>query len=313
MPEFSWLLKRLLMIIPTLLVILVVTFVLVRLLPGDPASAMLGDRSMDADVARINAQLGVDRSLPEQFILFVRQVLTGQLGTSFFLRQPVTQVIMERLPVSLTLTGLAALFSLIMAIPLAFVSALRRNSPVDVVIRGGFQITLSMPSFYIGLLLLTLFATRLHWFPVGGYGDNWHDRLWHLFLPAMTLALSLAAVLMGSLRQSILALLDAEYVAFARAKGLPGHIVLFRHVMRNSLIPMLNLFALNIGTIIGSAVITETVFAVPGICRLMVDSILSRDYPMVQGLVIVLAVLVSLIFLLADIVQALIDPRRTHD
>jgi len=149
-------------------------------------------------------------------------------------------------------------------------------------------------------------------FPVGGYGDTFIDKIWHLFLPSMTLALSLAAVLMNSLRASIIAVLDAEYVTFARAKGLSNRVVLLRHVLRNSLIPMITLFALNIGTIIGSAVITETVFAVPGICRLMVDSIFSRDYPMVQGLVIVLSVLVSLIFLVTDIIQVMLDPRRAR-
>lgn len=312
MPEFTYILKRILLIIPTLVVILLVTFVLVRLLPGDPASAMLGDRTLDADVVRINTQLGLDKPLPVQFLYFVRNVLTGHLGESFFLHQSVTQVIAERLPVSLMLTCMAGILSLVLAIPLAFISAVRRNSIADTTIRGAFQITLSMPSFYIGLLLLTLFATHFHWFPVGGYGSTFVDKLWHLFLPALTLALGLAAVLMSNLRSSILAVLDAEYVSFARAKGLPGYVVLFRHVLRNALLPMITLFALNIGTIIGSAVITETVFAVPGICRLMVDSIMSRDYPMVQGLVIVLSVLVSLIFLITDIIQSVIDPRRAQ-
>ncbi|QWA09865.1 ABC transporter permease [Sodalis ligni] len=312
MPELTYILKRILLIIPTLLVILVVTFAIVRLLPGDPASAMIGDRSTNADVARINSELGLDKPLPVQFFLFVRQVATGNLGNSFALHAPVTTVLVDRLPVTLLLTAMAGFFALVMAIPLAFYSALRRNSAGDMAIRGSFQVTLSMPPFYIGLVLLTLFSAHLHLFPVGGYGDTFIDKVWHLFLPSMTLALSLTAVLMNSLRASIIAVLDAEYVTFARAKGLSNRVVLLRHVLRNSLIPMLSLFALNIGTIIGSAVITETVFAVPGICRLMVDSIFSRDYPMVQGLVIVLAVLVSLIFLATDIVQVMLDPRRAR-
>lgn len=312
MSEFAYIVKRIFLIIPTLLVILVVTFTIVRLLPGDPASAMIGDRSTEADVTRINAQLGLDKALPVQFFLFARQVLTGNLGNSYVLHSPVTRVIAERLPVSLMLTAMAGLFALLMAIPLAFVSALRRNSAADMAIRGSFQVTLSMPSFYIGLVLLTLFSAHLHWFPVGGYGSSFIDKLYHLFLPSMTLALSLAAVLINNLRTSIIAVLDAEYITFARAKGLKGRVIMLRHVMRNSLIPSVSLFALNIGTIIGSAVITETVFAVPGICRLMVDSIFSRDYPMVQGLVIVLSVMVSLIFLVTDIVQVMIDPRRAR-
>lgn len=312
MTELNYIFKRILLIIPTLLVILVVTFTIVRLLPGDPASAMIGDRATDADVARINKELGLSQPLPVQFAYFVRQVASGNLGNSYAMHAPVTTVIAERLPVTLLLTGMAALFSLLMAIPLAFISALKRNSATDITIRGASQVTLSMPSFYIGLVLLTVFAAQLHWFPVGGYGDSWGQRLWHLFLPAMTLAVSITSVLIGSLRNSIIAVLNAEYVTFARAKGLSSRVVLLRHVLRNSLIPMLSLFALNIGTTIGSAVITETVFAVPGIARLMVDSIFSRDYPMIQGLVIVLSVLVSLIFLLTDIVQVMIDPRRAR-
>lgn len=312
MTELSYILKRILLIIPTLLVILVVTFTIVRLLPGDPASAMIGDRATDTDVNRINQQLGLDQSLPVQFAGFVRQVASGNLGNSYAMHAPVTAVIAERLPVTLLLTGMAALFSLLMAIPLAFISALKRNSATDITIRGASQVTLSMPSFYIGLVLLTVFAAQLHWFPVGGYGDTWGQRIYHLFLPAMTLAVSITSVLIGSLRNSIIAVLDAEYITFARAKGLSSRVVLLRHVLRNSLIPMLSLFALNIGTTIGSAVITETVFAVPGIARLMVDSIFSRDYPMIQGLVIVLSVLVSLIFLITDIVQVMIDPRRAR-
>ncbi len=312
MTEFSYILKRILLIIPTLLVILVVTFTIVRLLPGDPASAMIGDRATDADVARINKELGLDQPLPVQFLYFVRQVATGNLGNSYAMHAPVTSVIAERLPVTLLLTGMAALFAIVMAIPLAFVSALKRNSATDITIRGASQVTLSMPSFYIGLVLLTIFAAQLHWFPVGGYGDSFGQRVYHLFLPALTLAVSITSVLIGSLRNSIIAVLDAEYVTFARAKGLSSRVILMRHVLRNSLIPMLSLFALNIGTTIGSAVITETVFAVPGIARLMVDSIFSRDYPMIQGLVIVLSVLVSLIFLITDIVQVMIDPRRAR-
>jgi len=311
-PEFAYILKRILLIIPTLLVILVVTFTLVRLLPGDPASAMIGDRATTADVTRINAQLGLNKPLLVQFYDFVRQVASGNLGTSYSSHAPVTQVIAERLPVTLLLTAMAGVMALIMAIPLAFISALKRNSVADVAIRGTSQITLSMPTFYIGLVLLTLLSAKLHWFPVGGYGDTFGQKLYHLFLPALTLAVSITSILINSLRNSIIAVLDAEYITFARAKGLNSRVILLRHVLRNSLIPMLTLFALNMGTTIGSAVITETVFAVPGIARLMVDSIFSRDYPMVQGLVIVLSVLVSLIFLITDIVQVMIDPRRAR-
>lgn len=295
--------------IPTVVFILIVTFVLIRLLPGDPASAMLGDRARDADVARINASLGLDKPLVVQFFYFVRRVFTGDLGDSISLKTPVMTLIAQRLPVTLMLIGMAAIIALVLAVPLAFVAALRREKTADTVIRGTFQVGLSMPVFYIGILLLTLFAATLKWFPVGGYGDTFGSKLYHLFLPSLTLALSFAAVLMRNLRAAIIGVINAEYVDFARSKGLRTRIILMRHVLRNALISTITLFGLQIGSLLGGGVITETVFAVPGAGRLMIDSIYGRDYPVLQGLTIALAILVSLTFLVTDIVQAWLDPR----
>ena len=309
MPLASFLFRRSLQLIPTLVFILIVVFTLVRLLPGDPASAILGDRALDADVARINRELGLDRSIPVQFAAFVRSVATGDLGDSISLKVPVTRLIAERLPVTVLLTAMAASIAVALAVPLAFLAALRQGRGADAAIRGAFQVGLSMPVFYIGLILLTVFGARLGWFPVGGYGEGFLDHLYHLFLPAVTLALSLSAVLMRNLRSAIIGVVDAEYVQFARSKGLAPRLVLLRHVLRNALISTVALFGLSIGTLLGGAVITETVFAVPGAGRLMVDSIYGRDYPVVQGLTIALAVLVSLTFLATDLVQAWLDPR----
>jgi peptide/nickel transport system permease protein len=306
---FSYVLRRLLLIAPTLAVILAVTFAIVRSLPGDPASAMIGDRATEEGVARIDAELGLDKPLPIQFGYFVVRVLHGDLGVSFALHLPVSQIIVERLPVTLLLTAMAATLAIVMAVPLAFAAALSRGRFIDLVIRQVFQIGLSMPVFYVGLVLLTIFAANLRWFPVGGYGDNFFENLRHLFLPALTIAFSLSAILMRSLRAAILSVLDADYVNFARSKGLPMRIVLSRHVLRNALISTITLFGLHVGTVVGSAVISETVFAVPGIGRLMIDSIYARDYPVVQGLTIVLAVLVSLILLATDLIQSALDPR----
>jgi peptide/nickel transport system permease protein len=303
--------RRLLQLIPTLIFILIVVFVLVRLLPGDPASAVLGDRALDADVERINRELGLDRSLPVQFLAFTKMVFTGDLGNSISMKIPVTQLIWERLPITMLLTFMAAIIAIVFAVPLAFIAALRRNELPDNAIRGAFQVGLSMPVFYSGLILLTVFGAKLRWFPVGGYGDGFIDHVYHLFLPAVTLALSLSAILMRNLRSAIIGVVDAEYVTFARAKGLRSGLILFRHILRNAMISTLALFGLSIGTLLGGAVITETVFAVPGAGRLMIDSIYSRDYPVVQGLTIALAVLVSVTFLLTDILQAWLDPRVT--
>ncbi|UDL93833.1 MULTISPECIES: ABC transporter permease [Lichenihabitans] len=305
----GFVIRRILQIIPTLLFILVVTFVIVRLLPGDPLSAIAGDRVTDADVARAKAQYGLDRPLVLQFVAFVERVLHGDLGRSFVIQVPVSSLIADRLPVTLLLTGMAALFAILMAVPLAFVAAMRRNRPADAIIRGAFQVGLSMPVFYIGLVLLTVFSATLRWFPVGGYGNDWADHLYHLFLPALTLAVSLAAVLMRNLRAAIVDVLGAEYVDFARAKGLRPRLIMLRHVLRNALISTVALLGPTIGVLLGGAVITETVFAIPGVGRLMIDSIYGRDYPVIQGLTLALAVVVSLIFLLTDLLQAALDPR----
>jgi peptide/nickel transport system permease protein len=295
--------------IPTVVFILIVTFVLVRMLPGDPASAMIGDRALDADVARINHQLGLDRPVPVQFFYFVERVFTGDLGNSIGLKVSVLSLIVQRLPVTLMLTCMAGLIALVLAVPLAFVAALKREKVPDAAIRGAFQVGLSMPVFYIGIVLLTVFGAHLKLFPVGGYGDTFGDRLYHLFLPALTLAFSFAAVLMRNLRASIIGVMNAEYVDFAMAKGLRTRVILSRHILRNALISTVTLFGLQFGSLLGGAVITETVFAVPGAGRLLIESIYGRDYPVLQGLTIALAILVSLTFLLTDIVQAWLDPR----
>lgn len=300
---------RLLQIVPTFLAIGVVVFVLARLLPGDPVSAMLGDRATEEAVTRLRAQMGLDQPLWTQFLLFAGRTLHGDFGTSIALRVPVTTVIAERLPATLMLTALATVLAVGIAVPLAFVAAIQAGRWPDYLIRAAFQVGLSSPIFYVGLLLLTVFAAGLRWFPVGGYGDGVAGHLYHLLLPALTLALSFSAVIMRNLRAAILEVLQAEFVDFARSKGLSRRVVLFRHVFRPALLSTVTLVGLQVGALLGGAVITESVFAVPGVGRLMVDSIFARDYPMIQALTLVLAVIVSLAFLVTDLVQMWLDPR----
>lgn len=300
---------RLLQIVPTFLAIGAVVFVLARLLPGDPVSAMLGDRATEEAVTRLRAQMGLDQPLWTQFLLFAGRTLHGDFGTSIALRVPVTTVIAERLPATLMLTALATVLAVGIAVPLAFVAATQAGRWPDYLIRATFQVGLSSPIFYVGLLLLTVFAAGLRWFPVGGYGDGVAGHLYHLLLPALTLALSFSAVIMRNLRAAILEVLQAEFVDFARSKGLPRRVVLFRHVFRPALLSTVTLVGLQVGALLGGAVITESVFAVPGVGRLMVDSIFARDYPMIQALTLVLAVVVSLAFLVTDLVQMWLDPR----
>ena len=288
---------------------MLLVFLLVRLLPGDPASAILGDRATTEIVERTNRELGLDQPLPVQFLIFVRNLLGGDLGDSISLKVPVVRLILERLPVTLFLTLYAAVLGVLMAVPLAVLAAVRRNTWIDGLIRGVFQVGLSLPVFYVALQLLTLLGARLGWFPIGGYGEGFGGHLYHLFLPALTLGLNLAAVLVRTLRSAVIEVLTAEYVEFARAKGMRPRVILTRHVLRNALISTVTLLGLNIGALIGGAVITETVFAIPGVGRLMVDAIFGRDYPVIQGLTLTFAVLVSLVFLMTDLLHARLDPR----
>ncbi|SDR34593.1 peptide/nickel transport system permease protein [Rhizobiales bacterium GAS113] len=303
--------RRLAQIVPTLILAVVLVFLLAHLLPGDPAIALLGERATSEAVERTRQAMGVDRPLLEQFGLYVQNLLIGDLGRSMILRVPVAELISQRLPVTVMLTIMSALLAACIAVPFALLAALHRGSALDTLIRGAFQLGVSMPVFYIGLVLLIVLAAGLGWFPVGGFGDTIPDHVYHLALPALTLAMSLSAILMRNLRASLVEVLDAEYVTFATAKGLTRKLVVMRHVLRNAAISTVTLFGLHIGTLIGGAVITETVFAIPGLGRLMVDSIFSRDYQVVQGLTLVIAVLVSLVFLMVDIVLAMLDPRHS--
>ncbi len=293
----------------TVLLVAVLVFGLMHLLPGDPALVLLGDRATDAGIARLHHDLGLDRSLPVQFWEFLLHLVTLRLGDSITLRVSVLSLVRDRLPVTLLLTGMAAVIALVIAVPLALLAALRQGGWVDALVRMVAQVSLSMPVFYIGLVLLIAFAAGLHWFPVGGIGHDLGSDLYYLFLPALTLALSLSAVLLRNLREALIEVLRTEYVGFATAKGLRPRVVLGRHVLRNAWVSTVTLLGLNIGTLVGGAVITETVFAVPGVGRLMVESIFARDYAVVQGMTMVLAVLVSVVFLLLDALQALLDPR----
>jgi peptide/nickel transport system permease protein len=234
---------------------------------------------------------------------------TLNLGDSLTMRIPVATLLAQRLPVTLALTFYALLLALLIAVPLAFAAALREGGIADTVIQVASQIGLSTPVFYLGLILLITLAAGLGWFPVGGIGDSFFSDIRALFLPALTLALSLSALLMRNLRAALIEVLQAEFVSFARAKGLPRRLLLLRHVLRNALVSTLTLLGIRISGLVGGAVITETVFAIPGVGRLMIDSIFARDYAVVQGVVLVIAILVSLVFLATDALQAMLDPR----
>jgi peptide/nickel transport system permease protein len=298
---------RVLQTMATVLFVAVLIFALMHMLPGDPAQAMLGDRGTTEAIAQLHHELGLDRPIPVQFWEFLRRIVTLNLGESVAMRIPVTLLIADRLPNTLLLTAMAGLLALLIAVPLAFLAALRQGGWADAIIRGFSQLSLSMPVFYVGLILLITLAAGLRWFPVGGIGSGFVEDLYYLFLPALTLALSFSAILLRNLRSSLIEVLHAEFVSFATAKGLRRRVVLGRHVLRNA--STVTLLGLHTSSLVGGAVITETVFGIPGVGRLMVDSIFSRDYAVVQGLTMVLCVLVSVVLLAVDALQALLDPR----
>jgi peptide/nickel transport system permease protein len=293
----------------TVLLVALLTFTLLHMLPGDPAVVLLGERANEATIAQLHHQMGLDQPIPVQFWRYLVSLATLNLGDSLTMRIPVATLLVQRLPVTLGLTFFALLLALLIAVPLAFAAALHEGGIADTVIQVASQIGLSMPVFYLGLILLITLAAGLGWFPVGGIGDSFFSDIRALFLPALTLALSLSALLMRNLRAALVEVLQAEFVSFARAKGLPRRLLLLRHVLRNALVSTLTLLGIRISGLVGGAVITETVFAIPGVGRLMIDSIFARDYAVVQGTLLIIAVLVSLVFLATDALQAMLDPR----
>lgn len=309
MDILTFLRKRVIHMIPVLFGILVVVFLMVRLIPGDPARIMLGTHATPESLAALRAQLGLDAPMWQQFVVFTGTVLEGNLGISLVYRRPVINVILERLPPTLFLVAYATVFSLVITIPLSLWAALQQNQLPDRCVRVASTITLSMPSFWLGLNLLILFAVRIPLFPVAGYGNNFLDRLWHLFLPSVTITLMLAPMLIRSLRSGLIDVLKAPYVEFAHAKGVSERRVLQHHVLRNALISTVTILGLNIGWLVGGTVVIETVFSIPGLGSLMVSSIYARDYPVIQGVTMVFALLVISINLLTDIIYSILDPR----
>jgi peptide/nickel transport system permease protein len=308
-------LHRLAATIPVLLLVTAGVFALLHLTPGDPIDAMMAE-SADADAkASLRAELGLDRPLPVQYLAWMGRLLRGDLGRSIRNGEPVIENVSRRIRPSLQLALLAMTISLLIAFPVGIVSAVRRNTSFD---RAGTTFALfgiCMPNFLLALLLIFLFGVTLRWLPISGYVDPAEelvDGLRSLALPAVTLGLALAAVVTRTLRSSMLEALTEDYVRTARAKGLSEWRVMRGHVLRNALIPVVTVLGLQLGTLIGGAVITEYVFALPGVGRLVVDAVFARDYPLVQGVVLLIAVAFIASNLVVDLLYGLIDPRLRH-
>lgn len=307
-----FILGRLLAIVPVLVLVTAGVFFLIHLTPGDPIDAMMAESADPSVKAALSRELGLDQPIHVQYLRWMGRVLHGDLGRSIRNNQPVIEDVGRRIRPSVELALLAILIALVVAFPLGILSAARRNTPVDGAGTTFALIGICMPNFLIALLLIFLFGVTLRWLPVSGYTDPLEDPvngLRSLTLPAITLGLALGAVLTRTLRSSLIEALSEDYVRTGRAKGLPEGAIVGRHALKNSLIPVVTVLGLQLGGLIGGAVITEYVFALPGVGRLVVDAVFARDYPLVQGVVLLIALAYIATNLLVDLVYGLLDPR----
>lgn len=306
-------LRRLLETIPILLGVTLLTFLILHMSPGDPAVLIGGPTATAQDIANIRARLNLDRPLPEQYLTFVGNLVRGDLGTSLQRREPVWNMIRVRLPNTVIL-AIASLIVTLIGVPLGVIAASRQNSITDFTLMNVSVVGVSIPNFWLGLLLIVWFSVDLRWFPAAGITHPWWtaDGLKSLVLPAFTLGVSSMALVARLTRSGMLDVLQQDYIRTARSKGLDERAVIYRHALRNTLIPVVTIIGLNFGALLGGAVVTETVFAINGIGRLTVDSILSRDYAVVQGCVIFIATAFVLINLLVDLSYALLNPQLRY-
>jgi peptide/nickel transport system permease protein len=309
----AFVVRRLLLLVPVAIGVTIIVFFMIHLIPGDPARTILGIHATPRAVALLHQEWGLNRPLASQYWLFIDRLLHGNLGQSLYYGQPATGLIAGRLPATIWLIVYAAVLAIAISVPWARLAASRRNGIRDHIVRAVPLFGLGMPAFWVGLLLQYGLALSLHAFPVTGYGSGIAGHLRSMFLPSLTVAIGLAPVVIRSLRASMLSVLGAEYIVTARSKGVTGRRLFVRHVLRNAIIPAVTVLGINIGFLIGSTLIVENVFAIPGIGSLMIQSIFNRDFPVVQGITLVFGVLVVLVNLLTDIAYASLDPRVRFD
>lgn len=309
MGTWAWLPRRLAQLVLVALGVTVIVSFLIHLVPGDPARTVLGLQANPEAVAELHRDWGLDEPVTEQVWRYLGRTVQGDLGSSLLYREPVTEVIIQRIGPTVWLIVMSSLLSVLIATPLAIVAALRKDRAVDHAIRAIPLVGLGMPPAWVGLMLILLFALRLQVLPVGGYGEGFFGHLRSMLLPSLTMALILVPVLIRSLRASLLEVLDADFVTTARSKGLPEAHVIGRHALRLAVLSTITVLGVNVGILVGSTVVVERVFAVPGLGNLLVDAVLGRDFPVVQGVTLVLAVVVVGVYLLTDVVLAALDPR----
>ncbi|MFN2340536.1 MAG: ABC transporter permease [Halanaerobium sp.] len=329
---FSYILRRILILIPLLLAISIVVFFMIHLIPGDPVQIMLGDKGSEEDVARLRSELGFDQPLHIQYLKFLGNLLQGDLGRSIRNRNPVIYEIRASFPATIELTVLSMIFASFIGIAAGIVSAIKQYSLVDNLTMVGALLGISMPVFWVGMMLMLIFGSRLGWLPISGrisrvtdlevltnfyildsiITQNWaalRSTISHLILPAITLATIPVAMIARMTRSTTLEVLNQDYIRTARAKGLSEKVVILKHVLKNALIPVVTIIGLQFGSFLGGAVLTETVFARAGVGRLLINGILGRDFPVIQGAVIVIASFFVFINLIVDILYSYLDPR----
>jgi peptide/nickel transport system permease protein len=307
-----FLLSKALGMLAVLAIVAVMVFVLTRAASGDPISVLLGDQANAEDVARVQKQYGLDKPLPVQFGYWLGQVVRGNLGDSIFLQRPVTQALRERAEPTTLLALMAVAIAAAIGIPCGIVSAVFRGRWIDQVFTGIAMLGASIPSFWLGLVLIQIFAVSFGWFPVSGYGAPeaaLSERLHALVLPASVLGLLNSALIIRFTRASMLDVLGEDYVRTARSKGLAESTVVLKHALRNALVPIVTVVGLTVALMIGGAVVTETVFGLPGVGNLVVSAVLRRDYPVIQGALLVVAAIYVLINFSIDLLYAVVDPR----
>jgi peptide/nickel transport system permease protein len=311
MHRINYILVRLLQMIPVALGITIILFFLLRAIPGDPAAIRLGIRATPEGIANLHKQMGLDKPVWTQYFIFLKNIVRGDFGESFMFTVPVLDLIKQRLPLTLFLAAYATAMSIVITVPMAMIAALKKDTWVDNAIRGGFMLALGMPQFWLGIIMLLVFSLWIPIFPISGFGKTVGEHFMHLTLPAFTLALAQSSWLIRSLRSDVINVLQADYVDFARAKGLRERFIFARHILRNALLPTVTILGLNVGYLVGGAVVVERVFAIPGMGSLMLDAIFGRDYSVVQGVTFCFAMLVITINLLTDLTYSFLDPRVT--
>lgn len=307
--------RKLLAAIPILLVVSVILFILMDILPGDAAAGIANIDAGEEYIEQMREEMGLNRPAIVRYFDWVLGMLRGDFGVSLISGQSVMEKIAIRLPVTLEITFLAMIVSLIIALPAGIISAIKRNSPLDMVTSFVSMVGVAIPPFWLGMLLILLFSETLGWLPASGYVSFFEspsENLSRMFMPALAIGAGFAATVMRQTRSSLLEVLDQDFIVTAKAKGLRGSVIIWKHALRNSLIPVITVIAMQVGRMIGGVVVCETVFAMPGIGREIVDGILSRDYPVVMGLIMSVAMIVVFINTFIDIVYVIIDPRISH-